>query len=602
MATIFKHRTKKVRSLFAAIACTTTLSVVFTLSPVVAQASPAEDTEALLSSGNASVAQLANALADVQGELTLIEGEIGGNRESVNRALVDLQDARTRAQQARQGTAKAGEELDQAQSDVEKAQSELDELSRTAYRRANTSDVVTNAAGADSRSDKLERDTYLRTQTREQQETVDNLSKVRTEKANTESQLRKVQQLAEEREDRAASAETEARKVLDESLAKVQEYSSQREKLVKQEKAVKTSLNKAKGLDSTDKEGASSPTQEETPAAEVNGTDLNEGEIQEETQGAGGSESASGSTPENEVSASQSQSAVPSQGPEEEATTQLRSGGTSGGTSERISSADAQKLAEASSQLSSDPTVQELTGRGLDAVGAPENTQELLNAGSSAASAAASIVAASQPDHTGITADQVSEVMDASSQLLALQGVDTSASSDPEVIRTLTDLLTPIKSSDDVSSDASSEVSNMDRDQKIETVIDRAMGQIGVPYAWGGGDANGPTLGIRDGGVADSYGDYNKVGFDCSGLVLYAFAGVGISLPHYTGYQYQKGEYIDPNNMERGDLIFYGPNASQHVAIYLGDGTMIEAPQSGSTVRISPVRWSGMTEYAVRLI
>jgi len=123
-----------------------------------------------------------------------------------------------------------------------------------------------------------------------------------------------------------------------------------------------------------------------------------------------------------------------------------------------------------------------------------------------------------------------------------------------------------------------------------------------VPYAWGGGDANGPTRGIRDGGVADSYGDYNKIGFECSALVRYAFAGVGISLPHYTGYQYQKGEYIDPNNMERGDLIFYGPGASQHVAIYLGDGTMLEAPQSGSTVRVSPVRWSGMTEYAVRLI
>ena len=54
--------------------------------------------------------------------------------------------------------------------------------------------------------------------------------------------------------------------------------------------------------------------------------------------------------------------------------------------------------------------------------------------------------------------------------------------------------------------------------------------------------------------------------------------------------------------MQRGDLIFYGPGASQHVAIYLGDGQMLEAPSSGSTVQISPVRWSGMTEYAVRLI
>ena len=99
-----------------------------------------------------------------------------------------------------------------------------------------------------------------------------------------------------------------------------------------------------------------------------------------------------------------------------------------------------------------------------------------------------------------------------------------------------------------------------------------------------------------------TFGDYNKVGFDCSGLVLYAFAGVGIALPHYTGYQYERGTKISPNEIQRGDLIFYGPNAEDHVAIYLGDGQMLEAPQSGSQVQVSPVRWTGMSPYAVRLI
>ncbi|WP_337110353.1 NlpC/P60 family protein, partial [Prescottella equi] len=136
----------------------------------------------------------------------------------------------------------------------------------------------------------------------------------------------------------------------------------------------------------------------------------------------------------------------------------------------------------------------------------------------------------------------------------------------------------------------------------IETVIDRGMSQLGLPYAWGGGNANGPTLGIRDGGVADSYGDFNKVGFDCSGLMIYAFAGIGISLPHYTGYQYTAGTQVPSSQMRRGDMIFWGPGASQHVALYLGDGQMLEAPQSGSTVRVSPVRWDGMTPYAVRMV
>ena len=136
----------------------------------------------------------------------------------------------------------------------------------------------------------------------------------------------------------------------------------------------------------------------------------------------------------------------------------------------------------------------------------------------------------------------------------------------------------------------------------VEIVVDRAMSQIGVPYAWGGGNENGPTRGIRDGGVADVHGDYAKVGFDCSGLMIYAFAGVGISLPHYTGYQYTAGTQIPSSQMKRGDMIFYGPNASQHVALYLGDGQMLEAPQSGSFVKISPVRWDGMTPYVVRMV
>ena len=138
--------------------------------------------------------------------------------------------------------------------------------------------------------------------------------------------------------------------------------------------------------------------------------------------------------------------------------------------------------------------------------------------------------------------------------------------------------------------------------QAVEIVVNRALSQLNVPYAWGGGGPNGPTQGIRDGGVADSYGDYNKVGFDCSGLMIYAFAGVGIELPHYTGYQYNAGPHVPLAQRKRGDMIFYGPNASQHVALYLGDGKMVEAPQSGSIVKVSPVRTTGAMPYVVRLL
>ncbi|MVU78287.1 NlpC/P60 family protein [Nocardia sp. ET3-3] len=136
----------------------------------------------------------------------------------------------------------------------------------------------------------------------------------------------------------------------------------------------------------------------------------------------------------------------------------------------------------------------------------------------------------------------------------------------------------------------------------VNTVVDRAMSQLGVEYAWGGGDEDGPTLGIRDGGTADSYGDYNKTGFDCSGLMIYAFAGVGVSLPHYSGYQYTMGTRVPVSQRARGDMLFWGPGGSQHVALYIGNNKMVEAPQSGDVVRVSTVREDGIMPYAIRII
>ncbi|WP_410638685.1 NlpC/P60 family protein [Amycolatopsis sp. lyj-346] len=136
----------------------------------------------------------------------------------------------------------------------------------------------------------------------------------------------------------------------------------------------------------------------------------------------------------------------------------------------------------------------------------------------------------------------------------------------------------------------------------IEAVIARALSKLGMPYAWGGGNASGPTRGIRDGGVADRYGDYNKIGFDCSGLMIYAFAGVR-SLPHYSGYQYSSGRQVPLSQLRRGDMLFWGgPGGIHHVALYLGGGMMVEAPQSGLRVRIAPVRYGGIMPYATRLI
>lgn len=135
-----------------------------------------------------------------------------------------------------------------------------------------------------------------------------------------------------------------------------------------------------------------------------------------------------------------------------------------------------------------------------------------------------------------------------------------------------------------------------------QAVIRRAASQLGVPYAWGGGDSRGPTQGVRDGGVADSYGDFAKVGFDCSGLMMYAFGGAGVSLPHYTGYQYQAGKQVPLSDLQPGDMVFYSPGGIHHVALYIGAGQMIEAPSSGSYVTVSAVRSDGIMPFAVRMV
>ena len=97
-------------------------------------------------------------------------------------------------------------------------------------------------------------------------------------------------------------------------------------------------------------------------------------------------------------------------------------------------------------------------------------------------------------------------------------------------------------------------------------VVSIAMQYLGVPYQWGGAS---PTT-----------------GFDCSGLVKYVFAQVGISLPHYTVSQwnYAGAVPVPKNQLQPGDLVFF--NGLDHVGIYIGYGDFIDAPHTGADVEI----------------
>jgi cell wall-associated NlpC family hydrolase len=130
--------------------------------------------------------------------------------------------------------------------------------------------------------------------------------------------------------------------------------------------------------------------------------------------------------------------------------------------------------------------------------------------------------------------------------------------------------------------------------QAIEYAIRRGGSQMGVPYSWGGGKPSGPSTGVDSGA--------NIVGFDCSGLTQYSYAGVGVLIPKYSGDQYNTGRKVPVAQAKRGDLLFWGPGGSQHVAMYLGGGKMLEASGSAGKVTVSPVRQSGLQPYAARII
>ena len=130
--------------------------------------------------------------------------------------------------------------------------------------------------------------------------------------------------------------------------------------------------------------------------------------------------------------------------------------------------------------------------------------------------------------------------------------------------------------------------------QAIEYVIRRGGSQIGTPYSWGGGKPTGPSTGVDSGA--------NIVGYDCSGFTQFSFAGVGVLIPKYSGDQYNTGRKVPLSQAKRGDLLFYGPGGTQHVALYLGGGRMLEASSAAGHVTVSPVRNPGLQPYAARII
>lgn len=124
-----------------------------------------------------------------------------------------------------------------------------------------------------------------------------------------------------------------------------------------------------------------------------------------------------------------------------------------------------------------------------------------------------------------------------------------------------------------------------------QSVVDRAIQWIATPYAWDGGSSAGPTQGTCAGDGAQN--DCHLVGFDCSGLAMYSWSPY-LAMPHSAEAQYASGTiHPAPTALLPGDLVFWSSNGGvsgiHHVAIYVGNGNAIQAPQSGDIVRITPL-------------
>ncbi|MHA5283101.1 DIP1281 family NlpC/P60 protein [Corynebacterium sp. CQ3829_602738] len=555
----------RARNVLGAAACAATVSLAAGL------VSPAATGQ----SSTSAMGELVTAVSRAQANVDSLNLDLGGLQESVNQSLVDLHDAQVKAEQARRGKDEAKRRLDEAQERVDVLRAELDELSRSQYRGASPGDALVAVSGKDTQRDVLDRSFFLRQRSEEKRAKLAEAEQARAEAANEEATLREASELADASEAEAKQAEANARELLDANRAALEASVAERDAAQSQLDSAQKDLEQQRPAQA---EAAETPSADNAASAE-----------------------AAEAAPDNAIAADPYA-----------ATLTVSKGDTTYEVPEEVVdlvrkrvSNDAPEAPEPSrevvvdavrtvAQTSSASDIAALSSQaGLPAL----DSDTIAKVGAVAAGIAmVGGVAANHGSFDSSNTDAVELVTAFADGLNGALGTVEQTSDTTETADSadsLSTVLPEVETAADVSTKAQKSVAAVSNSSQVEAVIARAQSQIGTPYVWGGGDANGPTTGVNGGSVS---------GFDCSGLVLYAFAAAGVALPHYTGYQYQRGTQIPASEAQRGDLLFWGPGGNQHVAIYLGDGTMIEAPQSGQNVTIAPVRWSGMAPNAVRLL
>lgn len=518
------------------------------------QAQPHIDSHRAGSGAEENLDALLKQLAHANQDLATLNQQLGQDRERANKALVDLQRARAHAVDAKKAAAAAEAELAIAHDNVLRAQQQLNAIAADAYRNAATSSSTLDLMSGEDPESVMARDAVISRAAAQQSAVVDELKQARALSANRSSHAREAAAAAEAATQKAVSRNHDAESVLLAAQTAVNSKQQEIKRLTKKRTAIAKELR-----------------------------DLQIDAVRSDTETGAGVDTAA-------LQAG------------------IEQGLYSTGTIARAAGRTAMSAHVDVTHVSSVADLAKLPVEALQSI--PESEWRRLGSTVQAEVAKQSpeaAVAVGVAEEVAIKSIPHLSVVTRSIDLLAsvpdaIEGDGSASSVIPDASAT-----GPLSSTTTVTNTPQSAPFTLDTlflsaRQKVEKVVRRGMSQLGVPYAWGGGNVYGPTRGIHDGGVADSYGDYNKIGFDCSGLMVYAFAALGYNLPHYSGYQYTSGLQLPVSQMKRGDMVFYGPGGSQHVALYLGDGMMLEAPYSGEVVKVSPVRWDGMAPFVVRMV
>lgn len=506
------------------------------------------------------VSALIRAVADATGRLDTARQDIRVKREDVNKTLVDLQVARVDLDRAIRDRDIAAREREKADGDLATATGTLQDYSRMLYRQGAAPGAATELVDPSGPADAGRRQELLQRASADQRDVVGRLEKARGDASDRERKAGEAVGVAQQRHDDASRQRDVAQQMITDVSQQVAELGKQVDDLNRRLDDARKALAANRGPGTTPPPAAAAP-------AGGTGTGNRDVALRDEAARRVAAD------PTSQKYASDIANALPSH-LDLGAVRDLATG--SGDTARKaasgaVDSGSVEQAVTAGAAGDTDAIVQQV----VDAV-------RKADVGSAQAGPAGK--PSGGQDSTGPTGGADDESGDESDDENDEGGDEQQPPTRP--------------GSSQGGKPGPTAPSNASVAKKIDTVVDRATSQLGLPYAWGGGDAKGPTKGIRDGGVADSFGDYAKTGFDCSGLMIYAFAGVGIALSHFTGYQYEAGRKVPVAERKRGDMLFW----PGHVALYIGDGKMIEAPESGDVVKISDVRMGGIDPYAVRLI